>query len=92
MPKPDLVNIISGYASCAAKRYAGDGEVDCARAMRAMVEPTRGEVMLEPMAYWWWSCAFKYVWRWWAKGGVSDLDKAIDCLERLKAEIASDEC
>lgn len=31
--------------------------------------------------------AFKYLWRWWAKGGKDDLDKAIDCLERLKGEI-----
>lgn len=69
-----------------ANRYAGDGEIDAARALRSMVEPTRGEVMLTPMQYFWWMCAFKYVWRWWAKGGERDIDKAIDCLERLKAE------
>ena len=68
-------------------RYEGDGKVTAADAMRSMVAPTFSNgVPLTPMAYFWWLCAFKYVWRWWAKGGASDIRKAIDCLERLQTE------
>ena len=35
----------------------------------------------------WWTDAAKYVWRWPLKNGEKDVDKAIDCLYRLKAEV-----
>lgn len=64
-------------------RYAGTG-ITCSEAMFSM---QRASGITQPDALWWWGCAFKYLWRWWAKGGKEDLDKAIDCVERLK-EIA----
>lgn len=68
----------------AAQRYTGDGSISAADAMRSMVAPTFEGGGYPPMVYFWWMCAFKYVWRWWAKGGGRDIDKAIDCLQRLK--------
>lgn len=64
-------------------RYAGDG-VSCSQAMNSMM---RASKVTDSAVIWWWGSAFKYLWRWWAKGGKDDLDKAIDCLERLKGEI-----
>lgn len=66
--------------------YAGDGEVDCQRAMRSMLFGARGK--LSPMALFWWASALKYLWRWPWKNGAQDIDKAADCLRRLKAEAA----
>ena len=63
-------------------RYSGDGEVSCSRAMESMMHGTS----LDPMAQWWWGCAFKYLWRWVHKNGEEDLVKAADCIERLRAE------
>ena len=35
------------------------------------------------MAFYWWACAFKYVWRMWSKEDPEkDALKAIDCLEK----------
>ena len=40
------------------------------------------------MAVWWWCCTFKYVWRCMVKGKtLEDIDKAIDCLYKLRKEI-----
>lgn len=62
--------------------YHGDGLVTCRRAMEScesqekVVEPSR-------MAFYWWACAFKYVWRMWSKEDPEkDALKAIDCLEK----------
>lgn len=62
--------------------YKGDGYVTCSRAMESanaqghILEPSR-------MAFYWWACAFKYVWRMWSKEDPRrDAKKAIDCLEK----------
>lgn len=75
-------------------RYGGNA---CAEAMAKMmdgtcvVEPCASEDgqehAIKPMGYRWWSDALKYVWRWPHKGGARDIDKAIDCLQRLKASV-----
>lgn len=69
------------------KHYRGDGFVTCRRAMESaasqekVVEPT-------PMAFSWWACAFKYVWRCWSKSDpVADGHKAIDCIRKCLGEI-----
>lgn len=64
------------------EHYQGDGSITCSDAMRSMLCPIEGE--LSGMQVYWLGCAFKYVWRWHLKGGVKDIDKAIDCLEKLK--------
>ncbi len=63
------------------RRYSGDGEVTCVRAMASMMHGTHFAVE----AMWWWACALKYLWRWPWKGGMEDLAKAKDCVERLMA-------
>ena len=64
------------------RHYRGDGYVTCSRALEScesqekVVEPSR-------MAFYWWACAFKYVWRMWSKEDPEkDALKAIDCLEK----------
>lgn len=64
--------------------YAGDGEVDCQRAIRSMLYGA--DRKLSPMALFWWASTLKYLWRWPWKNGAQDIDKATDCLRRLKAE------
>lgn len=61
-------------------RYAGDG-ISCDQAMFSM---QRASCIHDVDQLWWWGCAFKYIWRFWDKGGARDLDCAIDCIERLK--------
>ncbi len=68
--------------------YKGDGYVTCRRAMESanaqghIAEPTQ-------MAFYWWGCAFKYVWRMWSKeDSESDMRKAIDCLRKCMREVA----
>lgn len=63
----------------APAHYAGDGEVDCARAMESMMG-------VNTMNYWW-GCAFKYLWRWKRKNGLEDLYKCRECLDRLIAKV-----
>lgn len=71
----------------APAHYAGDGEVDCRRAMESMhagwhilavgvAECGR----LHDVVYFA-TCAFKYIWRWPGKGGLQDLKKARQCLD-----------
>lgn len=61
-------------------RYAGDG-ISCDQAMFSM---QRASGIHDVDQLWWWACAFKYIWRFWDKGGARDLDCAEDCIERLK--------
>lgn len=67
--------------------YRGDDLVTCRRAMEScesqekVVEPSR-------MAFYWWGCAFKYVWRMWSKENpVADGRKAIDCIRKALGEV-----
>ena len=59
--------------------YAGDGEVDCKRAVRSMAEGyDRAGVRIE--AAYWSIAALKYLWRWPLKGEAQDLEKAGECI------------
>ena len=67
--------------------YRGDGHVTCCRAMESaqsqskVVEPTQ-------MAFYWWACSFKYIWRMWSKEDPErDALKAIDCLRKCMKEV-----
>lgn len=63
--------------------YRGDGEVECKRAIASMM----AEAPLSPKQGYWWGNALKYLWRWWAKNGRQDLDKAQECIEQLKVTL-----
>lgn len=65
------------------RHYQGDGEVSCMRAMRSM----NADSHLMPDAAYWRGCAFKYLWRFERKNWTEDVDKAIDCLQRLRKEL-----
>lgn len=65
--------------------YKGDGFVTCSVALRSMLSNIED---IEPMQLWWLACAFKYTWRCMTKGQtLSDIDKAIDCLQKLREEV-----
>lgn len=66
--------------------YQGDGIITCADAMASMMSRAEDGHMLAATEYYWWGCAFKYVWRWPYKGGAEDVEKAIDCLQKLLDE------
>lgn len=66
--------------------YRGDGEVECKHALASMyagADPT-----LSPLAFYWYGCAFKYLWRFSRKNGVQDIDKAIECLTELRKAVS----
>lgn len=76
-----------GSIEATPEHYRGDEWVTCRRAMEScesqekVVEPT-------PMSFYWWACAFKYVWRMWSKADpVADGEKAIDCLRKAMGEL-----
>lgn len=64
------------------RHYMGDGVIECEPAMRSMVHGS----LVPPFVAYWWGCAFKYLWRWKHKNGLEDLEKCIDCIERLKED------
>ncbi|NGM17733.1 DUF3310 domain-containing protein [Eggerthellaceae bacterium zg-893] len=66
--------------------YAGDG-IECKDALRAAMGGANG---LPAMAFYWWGCAFKYLWRWRYKGGARDLRKCRQCIDFLMEELESD--
>ena len=63
--------------------YSGDGNITCMDALRSML---CGSTLPGPVVYWW-GCAFKYLWRWPWKNVEQDIDKCIQCLEYMKAEL-----
>lgn len=67
--------------------YAGDGEVECKRAMRSMMHG----VDLPAYLSGWWYAAFKYLWRWPHKGRLKDLRKARESLDNLIAAVEEEE-
>lgn len=72
----------AGEATCPA-HYRGDGLTTAEDAAASMLSAAP-EWMTHEQAVWWWQ-ALKYVWRWPLKGDPDgDLDKAADCLRRLK--------
>lgn len=66
------------------EHYRGDGYITCDMALAAMLaKATR--MAMPPMVIFWWANAFKYLWRWAYKGDCKgDLNKAIDCIERVR--------
>lgn len=79
------------------RHYAGDGTIECMDAMRSMMgggycyvadakDPKRFRNMSQ-IAFYWWGCAFKYLWRWPRKGGLRDLMKARRCIDYLVEEL-----
>ena len=64
------------------RHYRGDGFVTCARALSSSTSQ-KTVVPVSVMAFYWWACAFKYVWRMWSKADpVADGNKAIDCIRK----------
>lgn len=62
--------------------YRGDGYVTCRRAMESCQRQPR-VTWPTHMEFYWWACAFKYVWRMWSKADpVADGNKAIDCIRK----------
>lgn len=71
------------------EHYRGNGFITCSRAMKAALDRWPAATALcSTMSVWWWCCAFKYLWRCAVKGAtLKDIDKAIDCLHKLRKEI-----
>lgn len=42
---------------------------------------------IPPIGFYWWGCAFKYLWRWSRKNGVEDLRKCRQCIVFLIEEV-----
>lgn len=66
------------------RHYAGDGVVDCKRALESMLggyDNDSGAQWPYAAAYWI-GCALKYIWRAPLKNGREDLEKAIECLKQ----------
>lgn len=71
----------------APAHYAGDGGVDCARAMRSMAAGYDEAGVPAGVSYWMLS-ALKYVWRAPLKNGGQDVRKAMQCLEYALDEMS----
>lgn len=71
----------------APAHYAGDGEVECKRALSSMLAGYAGA---SRAATYWAGCALKYLWRWPLKNGAQDIEKAIECLRLLRDEIGEE--
>ena len=68
--------------------YAGDGEVQCKRALESMMTPAPS--WMSHIASYWWGCAFKYLWRWPNKNKIKDLLKARQCIDYLIIQATED--
>lgn len=76
------------YDSNCPRHYLGDGFITATRAMRSAIKQWKEEFTHSAIIVWWWCCTFKYVWRCLPKGqALSDIDKAIDCLHKLRKEV-----
>jgi hypothetical protein len=67
----------------APAHYAGDGAITCKDALASMFCGADHD-NVTPLGFYWWGCAFKYLWRWNRKNGAQDIEKAIECLHELK--------
>lgn len=74
------------------RHYQGDGMIECMDAARSMmtdvycVQPQADDleaIHIPPIGFYWWGCAFKYLWRWIWKNGVKDLKKCRQCIDYL---------
>lgn len=66
------------------RHYAGDGTIDCFRAFRLMISGYKRLSALEAI---FWFNAFKYLWRWKLKGGLTDLRKCQRMIDMLINEV-----
>lgn len=73
--KPDAVSHPAHYAS---------GGIEAKDALKAAMFGSE----LSPMAFYWWGCAFKYLWRWSRKNGTEDLRKCRQCIDFLIEEVS----
>ncbi len=65
----------------APMHYAGDGKVDCKRALSSMMKGYDLAGTCSGASYWC-GCAFKYLWRWPLKNKSEDLMKARECIDQ----------
>lgn len=65
------------------EHYEGYGGIECKDAL----ESAMGAGTL----YYWWGCAFKYLWRWRRKNGIEDLEKCKQCIDYLIEVISDDD-
>ena len=69
------------------RHYLGDTWITCRRALESCQRQPR-VVSPTQMAFYWWACAFKYVWRCWSKADPeADMRKAVDCLRKAMGEL-----
>ncbi len=79
--------VLTYDANC-PRHYLGDGYITATRAMCSAIKQWKEEFTHSAIIVWWWCCAFKYIWRCLSKGqALSDIDKAIDCLQKLRKEV-----
>lgn len=81
----------AGDPVAAPRHYQGDGMIECMDALRSMMSDVfcvqqQGDaeaIHIPPVGFYWWGCAFKYLWRWVWKNGVQDLKKCRQCIDYL---------
>lgn len=79
--------VLTYDANC-PRHYLGDGYITATRAMHSATMRWEEKFKHSVLIIWWWCCAFKYIWRCLSKGQtLSDIDKAIDCLRKLRKEV-----
>lgn len=67
----------------ASPAHYTSGGIEAKDALRAAMDGSE----LSPMAFYWWGCAFKYLWRWTRKNGLEDLRKCRQCIDFLIEEV-----
>lgn len=72
--------------------YDGDGVTTCKVAMKSMLSSKEGWFKIPKDVVYWWSCAFKYLWRWPFKGQnkeeiLKDIDKCSECILEMRKEV-----
>lgn len=72
-----------GDDAVASPAHYTSGGIEAKDALKAAMDGSR----LSPMAFYWWGCAFKYLWRWVRKNGVEDLRKCRQCIDFLIEEV-----
>ena len=76
------------YDANCPRHYLGDGYITATRSMQSAMTWWEDRFDHSAIIVWWWCCVFKYVWRCLSKGqALSDIDKAIDCLQKLRKEV-----
>ena len=86
----DGINQLKSDPVSAPDHYAGAG-IECKEAMQSMMDAVirakSERPVMHPTAFFWWGCAFKYIWRWPLKNGEQDLKKCRQCLDYLIDEL-----